>query len=88
MGVMMPVIENKSRYILPGKYDDLLTIKVRIPVEPSIKIIFTYEISNERNEVINKGETVLVFVDMKTNKVCRMPEIMAKLLQPFFDDQK
>ncbi len=87
MGVMMPVVENKSRYILPGKYDDVLTIKVSIPTPPSVKIVFNYEISNESGQIINTGETILVFVDMSTNKVCRMPEIMVKLLQPFFDDQ-
>ena len=27
-GVMMPVYENKSRYIKPARYDDELTIKV------------------------------------------------------------
>jgi acyl-CoA thioester hydrolase len=83
-GVMMPVIENKSRYIAPAKYDDLLKIVTTIVEKPGIKIKFAYEIFNQKEKLINTGETILVFVDIKTNKLCRMPEIMNTLLKPFF----
>jgi acyl-CoA thioester hydrolase len=83
-GVMLPVVENKSRYIAPARYDDLLTIVTTIMEMPGVKIKFEYEIFNEAQKLINQGETVLVFIDMKTNKPCRPPEIMTNLLKPFF----
>jgi acyl-CoA thioester hydrolase len=83
-GVMLPVVENKSRYIAPAKYDDLLRVVTTILEMPGVKIKFDYEIFNEAETLINKGETVLVFIDMKTNKPCRPPEIMKNLLKPFF----
>lgn len=86
MGVMMPVLENRSKYIAPGKYDELLTIKVKMPELPNIRIRFEYEIYNEQDRLINIGETTLVFVDMKTKKPCKMPEVMEKLLAPYFHD--
>lgn len=84
MGVMMPVLENHSKYLAPGRYDELLRIVTTIREKPTIKIKFEYEIFNEENKLINRGETLLVFVDKKTNRPCRPPEAMENLLEPFF----
>jgi len=84
MGVMMPVLENKSKYLLAGKYDELLTIKVTIPTMPMVKIIVKCDIYNEQNELINQGETMLAFVNMKSGKPCRIPEAMKAVFEPYF----
>ncbi len=83
-GVMMPVLELKTKYIKPARYDDLLTIKVSIPEMPIARIRYEYEIFNEEGTLLNKGETTLVFIDMKSNRPVRMPEVMGELLAPFF----
>jgi acyl-CoA thioester hydrolase len=83
-GVMLPVIENKSRYIASAKYDDLLTIKTTLREKPGVKIKFEYDIYNEEGRLIHQGETTLVFIDIKTRKPCRAPEEMIKLLSVFF----
>lgn len=85
MGVMMPVLENRSKYIRPGKYDELLTVKVKIPTMPNVRITFEYEIYNESDTLINIGETTLVFIEKETMKPCKMPDVMVKLLEPFFE---
>ncbi|CAD5247148.1 MULTISPECIES: thioesterase family protein [unclassified Imperialibacter] len=87
MGVMLPVLELHTRYLLPARYDELLTIKVVIPKKPTLKILFQYEILNEAGKLINEGETTLVFINMETNRPMRMPEVMGKLLEPFFGNQ-
>jgi len=84
MGVMMPVLENKSKYLAPARYDDLLRVVTTIKEKPGVRIKFEYEIFNGENKLIHQGETLLVFVDMKTNKPCRPPEAMEKVLAPFF----
>jgi len=84
MGIIMPVLENKSKYIAPARYDELLTITTTIREKPGVRIKFEYEILNEEKKVINIGETLLVFVDKKTNKPCKPPEAMEKVLEPFF----
>ncbi len=84
-GIMMPVLELKSNYILPAKYDDLLTIRVSIPDFPKVKIKYLYEVYNEENTLLNRGETTLAFINMKSGKPVRMPEVMSDLLEPFFD---
>jgi acyl-CoA thioester hydrolase len=84
MGIMMPVIENRSRFLAPAKYDDLLRIVTTLREKPGVRIKFEYDIYNGENTLIHQGETVLVFINKHTNKPCRQPPQMEKVLQQFF----
>jgi acyl-CoA thioester hydrolase len=84
-GILMPVVENKSKYIRPGRYDDLLRIQVRIDEMPHKRIKFNYEVFNEAGELINVGETLLAFVDRTSGKSCAAPGQIVEVLKPFFD---
>ena len=84
MGVMMPVLENRSRYLAPARYDDLLRIVTTLREKPGVRIRFEYEIFNSENTLINQGETLLVFINKETNRPCRQPPAMQKILEPFF----
>lgn len=84
-GVMMPVLENRSKYIRPARYDDLLTIRTSIKKFPASRIVFDYEVFNEEGTLINIGETTLVFVDMNTGRPCPMPEYMAEPMRPYYE---
>ena len=83
-GVMMPVLENHSRFLMAARYDELLKIVTTIREKPTVRIKFEYEIFNEQNKLINQGETLLAFVDTKTGRPCRPPELMMNVLTPFF----
>ncbi len=87
-GVMMPVLDLKCFYRKPARYDELLTIRVRIPKLPGVKIHFLYDILNEKAEIIHTGETTLVFVNMSSGRPCPMPEAMQSVLSGFFEDAK
>lgn len=69
---------------MPARYDELLRIVCIVREKPGIRIKFEYEIFNEENKLIHQGETLLVFVDKNTTKPCRPPQVMEKVLQPFF----
>lgn len=84
MGVIMPVLENKSKYLAPGRYDEELRIVTTLREKPTVRIRFEYEIFNEQNNLIHQGETLLAFVDKLTNRPRRPPAAMEKVLQPFF----
>jgi acyl-CoA thioester hydrolase len=86
MGVMMPVLENHSKFIAPARYDDLLRIVTTIREKPGVRIKFEYEIFNEENKLINRGETLLVFIDKQTNRPCRPPHAMEAVLEPYFHE--
>lgn len=83
-GIMLPVVENLSKYKYPAQYDDLLTIKTHVKELPSTKIIFNYDIFNEQDLLINTGQTVLVFVDKQTRKVCACPASIKSVFEKFF----
>ncbi len=85
MGIGMPVIEMKTNFIIPAKYDEKLVVNIKIPELPKLKIIFFYEIFNEKNELINTGETVLTFINLLTGKPKRVPSIMKDKLSKYFD---
>jgi acyl-CoA thioester hydrolase len=84
MGVMMPVLENHSVYFAPARYDELLRIVTTIRNKPGVRVRFEYEIFNEENKLIHKGETLLAFVSKETGKPCKPPAMMMNVLDPFF----
>ncbi len=83
-GVMMPVLEQFTKYLKPGKYDELLTIKVCIPEMPGIRIAFEYEMTNEKGELITEGRTVLTFLKTDTHRPSRPPQYLLDILKPYF----
>ena len=84
-GTMMPVYEHKSRYMQPARYDDLLTIRVILRSLPAVRIVFEYEVYNEKGMLLNKGETTLVFVNIQSGRPCAAPAALLQQLQPYFD---
>jgi acyl-CoA thioester hydrolase len=84
MGVIMPVLENHSRFIAPARYDDLLRVVTTLREKPGVRIRFEYEIFNGDQTLIHQGETLLVFLNKVSNKPCRPPEAMQNVLAPFF----
>ncbi len=84
-GVMMPVLEYKTKYIRPAKYDDLLTIKLMIKVKPSTRIVFEYEVYNEEKVLLNVAETTLVFVSTSTGRPVQAPENFQQIFEGVFE---
>lgn len=83
-GIIMPVYENKSRFISPAKYDDLVTIRVIIKELPKVRIVFNYEIYDEQQTLLHTGETTLVFVRTSNNRITTCPKEITDILLPFF----
>lgn len=83
-GVLMPVLENWSKYIRPAKYDDLLIIKLFLKEMPAMRITFEYEVFNEEKKLINLGSTTLVFLDKYSGKPIPIPGVVHDVLKPYF----
>lgn len=85
-GVMMPVLESHFRYLKPGKYDELLTIKTTIPSFPSARIRFEYQVFNMQEELITEGWTILTFLKKDSHRPTRPPHNLLALLKPYFQE--
>jgi acyl-CoA thioester hydrolase len=84
MGIIMPVISMNCRYRKPARYDDLLTIKTIVKKMPESRILFDYEIYNEQKELVNEGQTTLVFLDSEKGRPVRIPGFLKSVLEPCF----
>jgi len=83
-GIIIPVTRMNIKFIQPAFYDELLTIKTSIPELPNRSLIFTYEVYNQKNKLINKAETQMVFADVKTRGLVTAPALLLDKLKPFF----
>jgi acyl-CoA thioester hydrolase len=83
-GIMMPVLELNCKYLKPALYDEEISVKVIMSKMPGVKIHFRYELYNHNDELINIGETLLAFVNMKTNRPCLPSQEFINTLKPFF----
>lgn len=79
-GVMLPVVSLTVNYKKPACYDDLINVKTKLKNRPTAKIEFEYEISNEKGEILTTASTILVFVDMKTNRPVKAPDYILDLI--------
>lgn len=83
-GIMLPVLEFSIKYFKPAYYDDLLMVKTTIKELPSTRIHFYYEIYNQSNVLLNKGDTSLVFVNVESGKPCKAPDDFIATLKKYF----
>ena len=83
IGFELPVINFNINYLKPAFYDDNLILKTCIKSLPTSKIMFFYECFNEKKVLLNQGEVTLVFVNSKTKKACKPPQIIIDNLENF-----
>ena len=79
-GIVLPVVSLSVEYKKPIKYDDVITVKTMLLKMPTARIEFEYEILNDFSQILSTANTVLVFVDLKTNKPTRPPKYFLEAL--------
>jgi len=79
-GIMLPVISLNCKFIKSAIYDDVLTIETFLIKKPMVKIEFDYKITNQDDELICTGNSVLAFMNMETKKPTRCPDYLLKSL--------
>lgn len=84
-GIIMPVLDMSVKYLKPAFYDDLLTVKTILPEFPDgFKLYFQYEIFNQHNQLLNTGDSTLIFFDAKIRKPIQAEEVLEGKLDAFF----
>ncbi len=79
-GIILPVISLQCNFIKSALYDDHLTITTFLKKNPMVKIEFDYEITNQNNEMICTGNTVLAFLNKTTMKPVKCPTYLTEKL--------
>lgn len=83
-GILMPVLELKTKYIKPAFYDQELTIKTTIKSKPTVRIKFDYEVFNDEGQLLTVAETTLVFVRQETGRPMIPTGAFGDLMENYF----
>jgi acyl-CoA thioester hydrolase len=84
MGIMLPARSLQINYLKSAYYDDLLTVRTIADAIPKVKFPIKTEIYNEKGELINSGEVVLVFFSALTNKPVAAPKFFVDEMVKYF----
>lgn len=79
-GIMLPVISLSCNFIKPAKYDDILTIQTILIKKPMVKIVFDYKITNQHDQLICTGNSVLAFIKTENDKPTSCPNYLLENL--------
>jgi acyl-CoA thioester hydrolase len=83
-GIWMPVIHMDLHYKKPGRYDDLLTIRTTVKELPVTRMRFEYEVFNEAGDLLNYGETTLIFLSKEKERPVRCPDWLSEVFKANF----
>ena len=67
-------------YKKSARYDELLTLKTILKKQTSVRIEFDYELYNEQDELLTTGNSILVFMDMKSGRPIAPPQYILEHL--------
>lgn len=73
-GVLLMVGELTCRYRRPAKYDDQVTVWVRVREIASRRVVFEYRVEGSDGTVLAEGETRHLVVDRTTGRPTVLPE--------------
>jgi acyl-CoA thioester hydrolase len=86
-GIMLPVLELQIKYVKPAFYDDEIVIETTITDMPKARIKFEYKTFNQKGELLNFGNTTLVFVDVNSKKPTQAPKELLEKLEKFIESK-
>ena len=88
LNIMLPARSLKINYIKSAYYDDVLTIRTIVDTIPQVRFPIKTEIYNDQGELINSGETVLVFFNSLSNKPVAAPKYFTDEMTRLFQENK
>jgi acyl-CoA thioester hydrolase len=83
--IIMPVMSLETKYIKPAFYDERLTLHTKVKEMPENDIVFSVEIFNEENKLINLGKVKLCFVALSNQKRTAVPAFIVEKLKTYFE---
>ncbi|PNW26157.1 acyl-CoA thioesterase [Formosa algae] len=79
-GIMLPVISMSLNYKKSAFYDEVIKVKTILKKQPSVKIDFDFEITNQKGELLVLANTVLAFINMETKRPMKCPKYILDLI--------
>jgi len=86
--IVLPIISMNFENIKPIFIHEKITIRTYIEQLSKLKIVFAYEVINKTNEIVAKGNTVLVATNKAGVIYRRLPEIIIETYKKLHIPQK
>jgi acyl-CoA thioester hydrolase len=83
-GFLMPVVTVQIQYLKPAYYDEVLTVETSITALKGPKLVISYKLYNEEQELINTAKITLAFMNMHSRKACKPPKFIQELWEKQF----
>jgi acyl-CoA thioester hydrolase len=81
-GFELPVASASVKYYKGAKYDDEILVTAAFTPQDSPRIEITYEVRDKlTNDLLAEGATTLVFINMKSGRPSRPPEVWKQFIQ-------
>ena len=80
-GVLIPIVSVECRYRHPARMGDVLTATASVVKSPMAKMEVAQTVVNQRGEVCAEGLVVLGFIDSKTFRPVRCPEVIVQMFE-------
>ncbi|WP_405569511.1 acyl-CoA thioesterase [Winogradskyella sp. Asnod2-B02-A] len=82
--IILPVISFNINYKKPAYFDEVITIKTTIKEMPKIRFNFEFEIRNEKNILLSKAKSTIVFANSQSRLPKNIPDFIEQILKPKF----
>ena len=86
-GVMIPIVSVECRFKHPARMGDVLTAVAEIDKTPLAKLVVRQSVLNQDGEVCADGAVILGFIDAKTFRPVRCPELLAQIIENHLNDK-
>ena len=86
-GVMIPIVTVECRFKHPARMGDVLTAVAEIERAPLAKLVVRQSVLNQDGEVCAYGSVTLGFIDAKTFRPVRCPEILTQIIENHLNDK-
>ncbi len=84
-GYFLPVIESKTKYLYPARYDDLVSVAVEVARMKGVRVFFNYRVLREGDySLLVQGSTVHAMTDA-AGKPRRIPKEVSDALTKAMD---
>ncbi len=80
-GILLMVGQLTCRYRRPARYDDEITVWVRVSETASRRVVFEYRVEGPAGDVLVEGETRHVAVDRTTGRPTVIPDDLRAALR-------
>jgi acyl-CoA thioester hydrolase len=68
-GIIMPVVEMRTRYSSPLRFGDSIVVEAEIAPPWDTKLEFRYKIYNQDQKLVSRSRTTLVFAEKESGKL-------------------